>query len=199
MAKKILKGERVRLRFLKERDIPLINKWNTDSRTMKWTENGDPPVSIRTMSRQTAKDLRGILKSKFKVDKFFIVEIVESVRWKPIGWCSLSDISKVNRKAIFHISMDPDYRREDYGTESTKILLNYAFENLGLNRVGSYVIAYNEPSIKLHEKVRFVRECESKGEIYRNRKFWNAISFRIMKSEWKILKKNWNICKGSII
>jgi RimJ/RimL family protein N-acetyltransferase len=79
----------------------------------------------------------------------------------------------------------PDDRHQGYGTEAIELLLGYAFEELGLNRVGLSAFEFNDEAIAAYEKLGFVVEGRYRQAIKRNSRFHDAILMSIMKGEWQ--------------
>jgi RimJ/RimL family protein N-acetyltransferase len=65
------------------------------------------------------------------------------------------------------------------------LLLRYAFEELGLNRVGLSAFDFNGEAISAYEKLGFVVEGRYRQAIKRNSGFHDAILMSILKSEWQ--------------
>ena len=59
-----------------------------------------------------------------------------------------------NRRAEFGIG-EPEYRDRGYGTETTRLMLDYAFNVVGLHGVMLGVLASNQRVIRTYEKVGF--------------------------------------------
>src|SRR3712207_7900952 len=56
---------------------------------------------------------------------------------KPVGVISLMNISEANLSADLSVIVGaPDDRSQGYGAEAIEMIVRYAFEDLGLNRVG---------------------------------------------------------------
>ncbi|MBU4057150.1 GNAT family N-acetyltransferase [Patescibacteria group bacterium] len=187
MARIILTGDKIRLRPLSKKDIPLTIKRNLDPKVLKWTA-GSVSLDAR-IKRAASKKMEYFVKRRPKNDKIFIIEAKNGGRWEPIGNCGLSNINKWNHRAVFSICIDPDYWQRGYGTEATKLLLAYAFEKMHLHRIESHVREYNTPSIVFHRKFRFIEESRQKEAIFQNGRFWDRIIFRLLESEWENLDR----------
>lgn len=187
MPKRILGGEKVRLRLLQERDIPFVNQLDFDPEVLKWTVNSDFS-DIGKSKRKSTKHLMNIVKKKPKDIKIFIIEKNEGSQ-KLIGYCGLSGINEWNRSAVFFISTTPACWKKGYGKESAKVLLDYAFLEMHNHRMESYVMEFNTQSLEFHRKFGFIEEARFKEARFQNCRFWDKIMFRLLETEWRDLKK----------
>ncbi len=75
---------------------------------------------------------------------------------RPIGTASLFDVDHRNRTAVFGIFIgDAQYRGKGYGTETTRLVLDYAFTVLGLHNVMLTVYDLNPAGVRAYEKAGF--------------------------------------------
>lgn len=79
---------------------------------------------------------------------------------------------------------DPDYRGKGYGPEAIGLLLDYAFDELGLHRVGLRVISYNAARIRAYEKVGSRLEGTIREAVWREGKRWDVLAYGILHDEW---------------
>jgi RimJ/RimL family protein N-acetyltransferase len=80
---------------------------------------------------------------------------------------------------------DPEDRHRGYGAEAIDAILRYGFEELGLNRVGLSVFAFNEDAISTYEKLGFREEGRLRKALKRDDGFHDAILMSISQSEWR--------------
>jgi RimJ/RimL family protein N-acetyltransferase len=80
---------------------------------------------------------------------------------------------------------DEKDRDRGLGTEAMRVILRYAFEDSGLNRVGLSVFEFNEPAIHTYEKLGFKREGQLRQAIQRDGSFHDAILMSILAHEWR--------------
>jgi RimJ/RimL family protein N-acetyltransferase len=84
---------------------------------------------------------------------------IESPRGRYVGHIRLSVFSWEDGDARLAIGIyDRRFWSAGYGGEAMRLLLRYAFDDLGLHRVDLLVIEYNARAIRAYEKVGFVRE-----------------------------------------
>jgi RimJ/RimL family protein N-acetyltransferase len=80
----------------------------------------------------------------------------------------------------------PEDRHHGYGAEAICRILLYAFEALGLNRVGLSVFEFNEEAISTYEKLGFSVEGRLRGVVRRGNTFHDAILMSVLKEEWEV-------------
>lgn len=91
---------------------------------------------------------------------------------REIGTTFLKNVDYENKKAEFGIFIGELYGYgKGYGTEATKLLCEYAFEQLKLHKVYLRVISSNERAIKSYIKSGFVVEGVFKDDIWDDSKF----------------------------
>ncbi len=104
---------------------------------------------------------------------------------RPIGITGLYGVDFRNRTAEFAITIaESDARGRGYGTEATRLMLDYAFTALGLHNVMLRVFSFNIAGIRTYAKAGFKkfgrrRECYLMGG-----KTWDVIYMECLASEW---------------
>lgn len=102
-----------------------------------------------------------------------------------IGNVYLTDIDYVNKSAESHILIgDKDYWGKGIATDAYRLLLEYAFEELGLNRIEALVLDTNTASIRMHKKCGYMEEGIKRSSIYKNGTYHNQIILSILRSEY---------------
>jgi len=104
--------------------------------------------------------------------------VVGSVALQEIDWrnrnCSLGmDIVKL------------DNRSQGYGKEACRLLLDYAFGNLGLERVSANTLATNLPAQKSLEGLGFVLEGRARRSDWVAGQWVDKLCYAILRDEWK--------------
>jgi RimJ/RimL family protein N-acetyltransferase len=80
---------------------------------------------------------------------------------------------------------DPDYWNRGLGTDATRLVVNYAFRELNLYRVGLSVYAYNERAVHVYEKVGFVHEGRQRAALYRDGQRFDLLYMSVLRPEWE--------------
>jgi diamine N-acetyltransferase len=95
--------------------------------------------------------------------------IYERETLRPIGNTALHGLDHRNRSASFGIIIgEPEFRGRGLGTETTRLMLDYAFTALGLHNVMLTVFEFNPAGLRAYEKAGFRpigrrRECRVMG------------------------------------
>lgn len=110
---------------------------------------------------------------KNKVCQFIIVECLSK---KKIGSVYLRDINMLHKNAEFGIFIGEDkFRGIGYGTEATKLIIEYAFRNLNLHRVFLRVFEENQQAINSYKKSGFNIEGVAIDMVFMDGKFHNIV------------------------
>ena len=153
-------GEKVLLGPLSREHLPLLVKWENDLELSLLT--GDPARPLGPEAIEAAFD------THFKPgdDKTTFL-IYERATLRPIGTAGLGHINRAHRTAEFGIGIaEADYRGKGYGTEATRLVLDYAFTILGLHNVVLTVYAFNDRAIRTYRRAGF-REIGRRRESHR--------------------------------
>jgi RimJ/RimL family protein N-acetyltransferase len=118
--------------------------------------------------------------------------MVELSNGKTIGMVSLTDIDWKNRTASINYKVYASLEDRIKGDifDGSMALLNYAFNELGLNCIYAKTIIGNIFSLKLQYKLGFKKEGEIRERIYKNGKFHNQIVTSLLKSEFEGMHKD---------
>jgi RimJ/RimL family protein N-acetyltransferase len=172
-----LEGETVELRRHARASYGLYAGWYGDPEIWHLTSWAPSPLN-RPAVEKLFED-----RELSPVDDSFAIHVKDED--EPVGVISLMNISDANESAELSIIVGhPDDRHQGYGTEAIALLLRYAFEELGLNRVGLSAFDFNEKAIAAYEKLGFAVEGRYRQAIKRNSRFYDAILMSIIKSEW---------------
>lgn len=173
-----LVGEGVELRRHDRANYPLYARWYGDEEVWRLTSWMAEP-----MRRAAVERLFEDRESSSMDDSF-------AVHWEgegePVGVVSLANISHANSSADLSVIVgDEKDRDKGLGTEAIRILLGYAFEDLGLNRVALSVFDFNETAIHAYEKLGFEREGLLRQALWRDGGFHDAILMSVLAQDWR--------------
>ncbi len=117
-------------------------------------------------------------------DAYFTIYQADTHR--AIGIASLRQIDHRNRSAMFAISIgEPDARGKGYGTETTILLLDYAFTAMGLHSVWLSVYEYNLAGRRAYAKAGFTERGRRREAWWMGGRYWDEIYMDCLASEFK--------------
>lgn len=170
-------GDLVALGPLRRELVPLYQRWMNDFATLPRLGAAPAPM---TLEAETAW-YDAIVASETR-----IFTIYERAGWRPIGNADLREIDHRHRSAAFGILIgEADARGKGYGTEATRLMLDYAFTALGLHNVLLHVYEYNLAGRGAYEKVGFKeigrrRQCRWMGG-----RLWDEILMDCLATEFE--------------
>jgi len=104
----------------------------------------------------------------------------------PIGNCSIHNIDKINQRAGLGVNIgETEFWEHGYGTEATKLLLGYAFQDLKLHRIESLTLDDNGRAIGALIRSGYKQEGCRRGHILRGGRFRDVLIFGILNHELK--------------
>jgi RimJ/RimL family protein N-acetyltransferase len=153
-------GEKVALGPMKKETISLAYRWLNDFQVS--ILSGDPVRSI-TMESLQAEFERD---SKEMSRRWFGFTIYERTTKRAIGFTELREIHWPAATASFGIVIgEKECWNKGYGTETTKLMLDYGFTVLGLHNIMLTTYAYNVGAIRAYTKAGF-REMGRRREAH---------------------------------
>lgn len=176
-------GEKVILGPVQREYLPKYVEWLNDWEVARFLMPGIPlPLNLE---RETEW-----FESLGKDKENIVLAILTRADKQMIGNCGLHRIDLKNRSAVFGIFIgDKNYWGKGYGTDATRTMLKFAFEELGLNRVELWVYDFNTRAIRAYEKVGFQRDGVRRQGLYREGTFHDEILMCILRDEWLALQK----------
>lgn len=168
-----LKSGAVSLREFSENDIENKVKWINDEKNNKYLHY-DIPLSIE----KTLMWYKN--KAENRLDCTIFYNDI------PVGLIGLIGIDKTNLKAEFYISMGrDDFKRKGIATSATRLILQYAFENLALNKIFLTVDEENKNACHLYEKIGFRLEGRFVKDIMHCGVLINRLRYAILAENFK--------------
>ncbi len=148
-----LEGRHLRLRSLREDDVPLLFRWYSDPDVRHWSYFTEDPPGLATLEahRERFETIRD--------DPAQLLWCIEMLDGVPIGDLALQEIQPLQKRADLAISIgEKSYWGRGYGPEAIRLALGFAFDALDCRRVTLLVDSDNERAIRAYEKCGFERE-----------------------------------------
>lgn len=176
----LLKSEKVFLRTVEKDDLSLVLRWFNDAEVIQYLQMYLPMTRVAE-----EKWLERVGLSETNI--VFVIEVkTEEGGLKPIGTCGLHDIKWKDRQATIGIAIgEKDFWDGGFGTEAVKLLVEYAFFQLNLNRINSSVYDFNKRSLAMQKKVGFSIEGRRRQAIFKNGAYDDEIVLGLLRTEFK--------------
>ena len=141
-------GDRVALGPLVRDLLPDYTRWRNDFALARSLEYVPGPVTAEAREAWFAQASLDTATMRFTV--------YERGSWRAIGLTSLNHIDFRHGTAGFGLVIgEADARGQGYGTEATRLMLDYAFTVLGLFNVMLHVYSYNQAALRAYVKAGF--------------------------------------------
>ena len=102
-----------------------------------------------------------------------------------IGYHGVSDIDYINRKAQLNsIVIDSKFSSKGYGFQSSILILNHLFYELGMNMIYLYIRTDQLASLKISEKLGFQNSGLLRSFVYKQNKFHDAYLLSVLKEDY---------------
>lgn len=171
-----IRGEKVALGPARRDQVAIYHRWTNDFNTLRLAGFIPKP---RTLEQEIAAFER----EDGPEQVWFLMYEVSS--WRPIGFAGLKDIDLHNRTAEFGISIwESTARGKGYGTETARLVLDYAFTARGLHSIFLITSEYNIAGQRAYAKAGFRefgrrRQCDMMGG-----RMWDLVYMDCLASEF---------------
>lgn len=172
-------GTLVRLVAPSIEDAAILARWSEDASYLRAMDTAYArPLSEQQLAKRLDPDQR---------DANWIEFHLRTVKDdKLIGFVALHTIEWNNATAMLSMGIgEPAYRGKGFGTEALRLVLNYAFAELNLFRVGLDVIATNDRAVHVYEKLGFQREGIMRRAVHREGRRHDVLHMGLLRDEWK--------------
>lgn len=171
-------GKKLYLRGLEISDLEgSYFQWLNDREVTKYMDSGNFPNNMASMEQF----YQGTVLSNDNV--FFAIADIETD--KHIGNVKLGPINWISRISPLGIMIgDKDYWGKEYGSESVKLVVEYAFKVLNLHKVTLGVVATHEAAVKVYEKSGFKIEGRAKEQFYLDGEYYDTLFMGMTKDDF---------------
>jgi RimJ/RimL family protein N-acetyltransferase len=174
----MLYGKNLRLRAIEQEDIPRFLRWLNDPEVRQFLLMHEP------LSR--AKEERWFEEHLSRTDEIILaIEVLMGEEWLHIGNIGLHRIDLKNRTAVLGIFIgEKDSWGKGYGREAIRVMLRYAFFELGLNRVELETFDFNERAMRCYKALGFKEVGVRRKAFFRDGAFHDVILMDLLAAEF---------------
>ena len=173
-------GESLRLCAIEpDEDAELFSRWSANSEFSRLLNS----IPARPDS---AKKIRSRLERDESDPDTIVFGLQTLTEDQLIGFVALDGIDWQQQNSFLGIGIgESELWGKGYGTEAMRLILRYAFDILGLERVTLDVFEYNERAYRSYLNVGFVEEGRLRQYLNRDGRRWDLIYMGILCEEWE--------------
>ncbi len=165
----------ITIRKFTKNDIPKKVEWINNPQNNRYLHYDLPLEIIKTE--------RWFDTNAGRTDRYDAVIEADGV---PVGLIGLLSIDYKNKKAEYYVSMgETDYKGKGIAKEASRLILNYGFNELKLNRIYLYTETDNLAAQKLFESIGFVKEGCLKEDVVSHGVFSDRFMYGYLRKNWK--------------
>jgi RimJ/RimL family protein N-acetyltransferase len=174
-------GKLIKLTTSLPGDVKTIWGWHSDIEFYQNAMGGTPYAVAESFVETWEKDY-----NKSEGNAEFRIRLLNDETNRLVGRVELHDVNKNFGSALLTLHIgDPNDRHKGYGTEAMDLILNYAFNEMRLHRVGLVVYEHNGPARAAYEKYGWTLEGTRRENMFRNGHYYDTILMGILEHEFR--------------
>jgi RimJ/RimL family protein N-acetyltransferase len=171
------------LRALERDDMELLRETVNDPEMERMVVGWSFPISTIEQNNWFERSIGSKFHQRFAIE----------YDGKFVGISTLTDIDWKNRSAFHGIKLIKSAPKgQGIGFDAVCGTMQYAFEELQLNRLTGGILTYNVPSMKLYKKCGWKEEGLFREQVFKNNQYYDEIPMAILRSDYFEWKKNLN-------
>lgn len=174
-------GKKVTLRPVEEEHLPLLLEWTNDPEISRLVGGWSFPISRKAQSDWYTRSLNNATTQRWIVE----------VDGEPIGLTGLWEIDWHNRTALTALKLgSSSVRGKGYGTDAIFTVMEYAFHQVGLNKLWGEILMYNLASYRAYIKnCGWTVEGINREHVFRDGIFHDQLRVSILRREYEKLAR----------
>jgi len=175
----MLEGKKVRLRAYTKDDLPKARVYINEEGVGDMLRGGIPfPLRPEDEDKwYESLDANS--------DKQYDFAIEDKKNRNYLGGCGVNGIDAKNNVACVGLFLGKEHCDKGYGTDALRILIDFCFKEINLNKVKLGVFSFNKRAMRCYENIGFKTEGVLRQEIYRRGKHHDTIIMGLLRSEWE--------------
>lgn len=174
-----LEGTKIILRKFKIEDADQVYENVRDPSNRPWTYTIKDPYTLQDAVTWIEKNHKD-----WESREAFQFAVVLKETGEVIGGAGLHSIDWDNRKAEIGYLIREKNRGQGHATEAVRLLLDHAFKDLQLNKIGARMFAVNEASRKIVENCGFTLEGTFRKERFKEGIYYDELRYGLLYSSF---------------
>jgi RimJ/RimL family protein N-acetyltransferase len=175
-----IEGKHVRLRAIESADLPLMQQWANDPEIQRMLGGWHFPTSLRDQEAWLAGLSCQSANQRFAID---------APGLGLVGTANLVSIDWKNRNAFHGMLLgDRQARGHGYAVDTVMAIMRYAFDELGMARLDTDIIEYNDASLGLYlKRCGWAQDGRKTHAYFRGGRFWDKVLLGITGEQYRAL------------
>ncbi len=179
----IWQGKLARLRAVEPDDWEKFFEWVEDTEFARYTDNVHFPASREALKKRTAE----LALTEPKNHEFRW--IIENLKGEFVGTINTHTCDSRTGTFRYGIAIRREHWHNGYASDAIRLVLAYFFHELRYQKVNVNVYAFNEVSLKLHQKLGFREEGRLRRMVYTNGTLYDDFILGMTVEEFDELQK----------
>jgi RimJ/RimL family protein N-acetyltransferase len=174
----MLHGEHVTLRALEREDLPVLHELLDDDLELMARASDTParPSSLAELEHRFEERLEESDPRTMR----FVIEVDDEL----IGECELHFIDHFQRTCHLGITLGRAFWSKGFGQDAVRSLVDFAFRDLAMRKVGLEVLADDERAVGAYAKAGFVEEGRLRAHAWFDGEIHDALVMGILREGW---------------
>ena len=177
ISESILEGQSVRLRPVQPGDLPKFAEWLGDPEVRRW-------LAALSEAPTLEQEVEWYEDSRANPDN--VLWSIETIEGQLLGTVELRLAPSAHRAELGIAIQDKLQWSKGFGTETIKLVLEYGFEDLDLNRIELTVDEQNARGRRCYEKCGFREEGLMREHRFVEGEYGNTVMMAVLRKEWQV-------------
>ncbi|MDP9300548.1 MAG: GNAT family N-acetyltransferase, partial [Actinomycetota bacterium] len=175
---RMLHGEHVTLRAIEREDLPVLHELLDDDLELMARASDTParPASLAELEHRFEERLEEPDPRTMR----FVIEVDDEL----IGECELHFIDHFQRTCHLGITLGRAYWSKGFGQDAVRALVDFAFRDLAMRKIGLEVLADDERAVGAYTKAGFVEEGRLRAHAWFDGEIHDTLMMGILREEW---------------
>ncbi len=175
-AVKFYQGKKVYLRPVEQEDHELVYAGKNDAHVRE---------TLFLSAPMTLEQVRAEMNAWTGSKETVLFTICRQDDQQPVGQTALVRIDLVSRAAVFFIAIyNPAFWSQGFAGEATRLMVDYAFNVLNLNRIQLHVCCDNDHAVKAYQHAGFKVEGTLRQAMYHHNRYCDFFVMSILREEY---------------
>jgi RimJ/RimL family protein N-acetyltransferase len=178
--RQVLTGNRVRLRGLRDDDLPTLVRWWQDPEL-----GALQMTSVAPASEAAARELFGRWSANQDSSVGFCIETLATPGQPAllVGHLDLFQVQPKTRSATFAIGLGSEHLGRGYGTDATRLAVSYGFREMNLHRIQLTTLAFNERALAAYRKAGFREEGRRRDGVFHDGAYHDEVLMSVLSTD----------------